>query len=174
MPPIDSMALASARYAGYGYLDAGGAPHYVAGGPLQSGSGSFCRSVGVDTVPLPRARVMLVKPGSAALPAGTPVFLWHTISYAFGPSTTFAGRTGLFRTVTGNSGTTTEEVAAPFDSTAAFAYYVPGSSTPVSNPGAGSAILGVDLKLIGLNERDITNGQTQQSRLETALYFRNR
>ena len=174
MPAIDSMTLVTAGYSGYGYLDTNGVPHFVAGGPLQSGSGSYCNSVGVDTVPHPRASVILVKPGTASMPAGTPVFLWRNVTYAFGTSTSVTGRVGLFRTVAGNAGTVTEEIAAPFDSAAAFAYYVPGSTTPVSNPTAGTPVLGIDLRLIGLNERNITNGQTQQARFETSLYFKNR
>jgi prepilin-type N-terminal cleavage/methylation domain-containing protein len=174
MPPIDSMTLAMAGYSGYGYIDTNSIPHLVNGSALQTGSGAFCNTAGIDTVPHARARTVLVKPGTAAMPAGTPVFLWRTVSYSFGASASVTGAIGLFRTVAGNSTSFTEEIAAPFDSAAAFAYYVPGSTAPVSNPAAGTPVLGVDLRLIGLNERNITNGQTQQARFETALYFKNR
>lgn len=173
MPAIDSMTLATAGYVGYGYIDTNNVPHYVNGGPLQAGSGAFCKTAGVDTVAHPRARVILVKPGSALMPVGTPIFLWRTVTYSLANSATVSGKLGLFRTVVANSGTFVEEIAAPFDNTATFAYYIAGSATPVSNPAATDHILGMDLHLIGLNERNITNGQTQKAPFETALYFKN-
>jgi len=172
MQAIDSLTLADAGLSGYGYVDGNTVPHFIAGGTITQSTGSFCKGVGMDTVPHPRARVMKITPASALLPAGTPVFFWQSVTYWFGSSTSVPGRRGLFRTVV--TKTSTEELAAPFDTAAAFRYYVPGSAAPVTNPTIGTPIIGIDLRLIGLNENNRTNGKTQQARLETALYFKNR
>lgn len=171
MSPVDSLVLADAGYSGYGYIDKNNIPHFVTGGTLSGGNGSVCKGEGIETVAHPRANVIQISPAIAAAPAGTPVFLWQNVTYWFGSSVTVSGRRGLFRTI--GAKTLTEEIAAPFDNTAAFAYFVPGSGAPVSNPAAGTPILGVDLGLIGLNQRS-TNGGTQQARFETSLYFQNR
>lgn len=172
MQAIDSLTLADAGLSGYGYVDTNNVPHFVAGGVVTASSTSHCTAAGMDPVVHPRARVMRITPAVAALPAGTPVFFWQSVTYWFGASTSVTGRRGLFRTVVTKA--STEELAAPFDTAAAFRYYIPGSATPVTNPTIGTPIIGMDLRLIGLNERNITKGQTQQARLETALYFKNR
>jgi type II secretory pathway pseudopilin PulG len=172
MPPMDSLVRADAGYSGYGYIDANSVPHFVSGGSLTNGNSAVCATAGINTVVHPRAAVMKITPASISAPAGTPVFAWQTVVYWFGNSVSHPGRIGLFRTDLTPS--TTEEIAAPFDNTAAFAYYVVGSATPVANPVAGSTILGIDLDLIGLNDRVVSTGQTQQARFETSLYFKNR
>jgi hypothetical protein len=172
MTAIDSLARAQAGFSGYGYVDPTNVPHFVASGTVQAGNGTVCTNAGMDIVSHPRASVIKIVPAAVSLPAGTPVFLYQNITYAFGASTSVTGQIGLFRTVVASS--LTEEIAAPFDATAAFRYYVAGSTTPVTNPTFGTPIVGLDLKLVGLNERNITNGQTRQSPLETTIYFKNR
>ncbi len=169
--PVDSVINAEAGYSGYGYVDVNGVAHYTEpGGAVGSASGAVCTAAGVDTVPT--GRVITVTPAIAAATVGTPVFLFQRITYAFAASTSVSGTRGLFRTIVARS--LTEEISAPFDTAAKFAYYVPGSSTPVSNPAAGTTVLGMDLQLIGLNERNITNGRTQQAPMQSAVYFENR
>jgi len=171
MPPLDSLTRAEAGYGGYGFIDAGGVPHFRSSGSFVNGDASVCTAAGVDVVVHPRARVMQVKPASMSMPVGTPVFVWQTVTYSFTSSSSVPGSVGLFRAIgTGAA----EEIAAPLDNSAAFAYYVDGSSVPVSNPTSTDLILGVELHLIGLNERNTTNGQTQRAPFETALYFKNR
>lgn len=172
MPPMDSLVRSDAGYSGYGYIDTNSVPHFVSGASFTAGNPSVCTGAGVATVAHPRAAVMKITPASVSAPAGTPVFAWQTLVYWFGASVSHPGRIGLFRSDITTS--TTEEIAAPFDNTAAFAYWVAGSATPVSNPVAGATILGIDMNLIGLNDRVLTTGQTQQARLETSLYFKNR
>ncbi len=172
MPPIDSLTLADAGYTGYGWIDTNGDPHFRAGSNFGAGDPTVCAGRNVAVVAHPRARVMKVTPAILGAPEGTPVFVWQDVMYWFGSSISVPGQRGLFRTIT--TKVATEEIAAPFDNTAAFAYYVPGSGTPVSNPAPGTPIVGIDLDLIGLNERNITNGRTQRAPFETALYFKNR
>ena len=69
---------------------------------------------------------------------------------------------------------TAEEISAPLTGASAFLYYPPGGGAPVSSPTLGATVLGVDLRLVGLNQRQITNGKTQSSPVETAIYFKNR
>ena len=101
------------------------------------------------------------------------MFLFQWVSYWFSGSTAYPDSQGLYRTVWSKS--LTEEVAAPFDTAARFRYWVPGSTVPVANISAGTPVIGMDLDIVGLNQRAAgTRGQTQQAPLETRLYFRNR
>jgi hypothetical protein len=116
----------------------------------------------------------VVTPGVATGPtAGTPVFLFQRIRYQFATSTLMPGRLALLRTlVTPN---TTEELVAPFDSTAGFRFYTAGSATSTSTvPAPLSDIVGFDLQLVGLNDRAPSSTAADQAPLTTAVFFQNR
>jgi len=170
LQPIDSLALATASMAGYGWVDAGGAGHYVAGGTLAAGTGVTCFAAGIDTFPQP-GLVTTITPTLGSAPSGTPVFLYQKVTYSIATSSIYPTAKGLFRRI-GNGAA--EEITAPLRVASAFQYYPGGGGAAVSSPALGTTILGVDLQLVGLNLRQVTNGKTQSSPVETAIYFKNR
>jgi type II secretory pathway pseudopilin PulG len=113
------------------------------------------------------------KPISAALP-GNPMFLWQEITYAFGPSTAYGpSKRGLYRIVTNGS---TDEIIAPFDTSAHFRFYVLNQDASQINPPANlNTIRGLDLRL---NARSANtpagNKEPKLSKVMTAVYFKNR
>ncbi len=134
--PTDSFQLASAKYGGYAYPDSTtGLYTYVAAGPtdtIKTTDASRCEkgSVGIfahtANVSGRTGGVYIASGlGLATAPIGSPVFVWHTVSYEFKTSAIYPGRFGLYRTVLGRAGTdvTTDELIAPFKTTARFYYY---------------------------------------------------
>ena len=90
-------------------------------------------------------------PGFQTPAPGTVIYLYQNVTYRFGPSTMMPGRIGLWR----RAGTDpTEELVAPFDSTAGFRCLV-GPALQRFNcppPGGIAAIRGVELRLVGASE----------------------
>ena len=112
-------------------------------------------------------------PISGALP-GNPMFMWQEITYAFGPSTAYGSSTrGLYRIVTGGS---TDEIIAPFDTSAHFRFFVLNNDTSqVLAPNNLNTIRGLDLRLNARSPR-VPQGSTEPklSKVMTAVYFKNR
>jgi prepilin-type N-terminal cleavage/methylation domain-containing protein len=176
LPPIDSVRWAGAAFSGYAWRDTLGVYNYVDPGTAvaaaTSAQAAVCGTATIDTIPT--GRVVVVTPGVATGPtAGTPVFLFQRIRYQFATSTLMPGRLALLRTlVTPN---TTEELVAPFDSTAGFRFYTAGSATSTSTvPAPLSDIVGFDLQLVGLNDRAPSSTAADQAPLTTAVFFQNR
>jgi type II secretory pathway pseudopilin PulG len=168
--PIDSLVLATASLAGHGWIDSGGAGHYVAGGVVAAGSGATCFAAGIDTFPQ-TGLVRTITPTLGSAPAGTPVFLYQNVTYSIRTSVLYPSYKGLFRRI--GSGAA-EEITAPLTATSAFLYYPGSGGAAVSSPTLGTTILGVDLDLVGQNQRDVASGKTQSAPVETAIYFKNR
>lgn len=110
---------------------------------------------------------------SAALP-GNPMFLWQEITYAFAPSKAYGPTMrGLFRIVTGGP---TDEIIAPFDTSAHFRFYVLNSDVSQALPPANlNTIRGLDLRL-NARSANIPSGSKapKLSKVTTAVYFKNR
>jgi type II secretory pathway pseudopilin PulG len=170
LQPIDSLALVTASLAGHGWIDSGGAGHYVAGGAVAAGTGATCFAAGIDTFPQ-TGLVKTIAPSLASAPAGTPVFLYQEVTYSIRTSVIYPFTKGLFRRI--GSGAA-EEITAPLTATSTFLYYPGGGGPATPTPTLGTTILGVDLDLVGQNLRDVTNGKTQTAPVETAIYFKNR
>lgn len=172
--PADPVVTAAAAYSGYAYRNADGtytyAPH--ATGP-NNASASHC------TGSLPRIRVIPAAEGGAVIgllpgidvPRGTPVLLYQQVTYEFKASNTVPGRLALWRTTSAG----TDELVAPFDTTARFRFYVNDAATPVDNAPANlSDLTGIRLVLDGMSERPDRYGNLQRVPVETSVFFRNR
>jgi len=172
--PPDSLLYANAGFSGYAWRSTLGGYTYQDGGTtLGSSTASACLSDSVTT--LPGGKVITLSPGAPfGTPAGSPLFLFQRIRYRFTASSAMPGRIGLWRTVVATS--TPEELAAPFDSTAAFRYFQLGSDTSQSAaPSPLSSTRGVELRLNGAS-RSTPYGAPGPKvvKLTTAIFFQNR
>lgn len=117
--------------------------------------------------------VSTLTPISAALP-GNPMFLWQEITYAFGPSTAYGpSKRGLYRIVTNGP---TDEIIAPFDTSAHFRFYVLNQDASQINPPSNlNTIRGLDLRLNAISPTTPTGSKAPKiSKVMTAVYFKNR
>ena len=191
--PTDSFQLASSKYGGYAIRDSTlGTYTYVTAGASDSmrtsGAGS-CHGGGTnifaDTVTVSGrlGGVYLLTPSPPALTAavGLPVFVWQSVSYEFKTSAIYPGRYGLYRTVSGRSGadTTSDELIAPFKSTARFSYYTQGpygnrDSVTTTAPGTLNNIRGFQIFLPAESSDTMPTRNTPQSAITTtAVFFKN-
>ena len=190
--PTDSFQLASSKYGGYAVRDStAGTYTYVTAlstDSMRTTGAGRCHSGGVnifaDTAPVAGrlGSVYLLSPAPPAITAvGSPVFVWQTVSYEFKTSAIYPGRYGLYRTVSGLSGadTTSDELIAPFKSTARFSYYTQlpyGTKDTVSTsaPGALNNIRGFQIYLPAESSDTMPTRNTPQSATTTtAVFFKN-
>ena len=171
--PVDSLTLATAALSGYAWRGSSGTYTLQTSGVSVS-AGGFGTCTGVNVTPVSGGRVYNVAPAlPAAATAGTPVYLYQTIRYEFAPSTTYSGRTGLWRTLV-TSGAT-EEVAAPFDPTAGFEFYdrTAGGSASTTVPTLAN-IRGIELVFNGQSEKPRFGKTTPETtKHRTAVFFMN-
>ncbi len=175
--PVDSLLFAQAIPGGYAWRDDAGAYTYVTSGVTASvGSAGLCTTPGITT--LTGGKVLSIAP---TLPAGAlvgaPVFLFQTVTYWFGSSGLLPGRTGLFRRVGASVVSTAgEEIAAPFDPSSNFAFFVLNANTSQASAPANLADLrGVELNLVGASRYIPRTRSTYKTEpLTTAIFFQNR
>ena len=119
-------------------------------------------------------------PGITAV--GSPMFVWQTVKYEFATSTIFPGRLGLYRTVSGRGGSdqTTDELIAPFASSARFYYYTmnpygaPRDSAVSTPPANLNNIRGFRIFLPAESSDTMPTRNTPQSAtVSTAVFFKN-
>ncbi len=174
--PVDSLLFAQAAFGGYAWRDSVGAYTYVAGGSVSAGSASTCTAASITTPTGGKVLTLSATLPSGAL-VGNPVFLYQTITYSFGSSGLLPGRTGLFRQVASAlSAFGPEEIAAPFDPSSGFAFFVLNSNTSqASAPGSLADLRGVELNLIGAS-RFVPRGRAtyKTEPTTTAVFFQNR
>jgi hypothetical protein len=188
--PADSAMQALATFGGVAYRDSAsgifqfGASGTIAAGTIlqQQGCADSVTGPGISMVSY-RGRsgrvLSIVQPGSTATPIknalpGNPMFLWQEVTYAYGPSTAFGpSRRGLFRIVTGGP---TDEIIAPFDTSAHFRFFVLNRDTSqVLPPSNLNTIRGLDLRL-NARSANVPSGSKEPklSKVMTAVYFKNR
>ena len=177
--PVDSVMYNALGFYGYGWRDnATGNFTYVESGAAVGAKNiaGACTSNQITTV-TNGIRVSLTPGLPAAATLGTPILLFRRIRYEFLPSVLVPGSTGLFRTVIYQNGSTTsEELAAPFASTASFAFFTIESQTAQTSPPADLTTLrGFELHFDGMSERT-PSGKTVRATapFTTAVFFRNR
>jgi hypothetical protein len=157
MLPVDSLMVAQAVYAGWAYRGTTGAYTLVPLGtaPVTSASPTQCTGSGsgqaqIKTLTLGgrAGDVLEVGPSVAAptAPVGQAVFFYQKITYEFKASTAYPGWNGLYRTVLGGS---TDELAAPYDTSARFKFWTAGASASVSAAPAKELIRGLDVVFVG-------------------------
>jgi prepilin-type N-terminal cleavage/methylation domain-containing protein len=170
--PADSFVTANAVYGGYAYRQANDVYAYRDGAgtpPTPSGLGSQCTNNGVALLqPSP----YILTP-SAPARVGTSVMLYQYVTYRFAASTLVPGRRGLYRQVTNGP---TDELVAPFDTTARFRYFwgTESGASQASAPADLSRVNGIELVLDGLSERPDGDGSFRRVPMRTAVFFKNR
>lgn len=176
--PVDSVMYARPDFYGYAWRGATtGAYNYVeSGASLSIGTPSVCTSASITT--LTNGKVVALSPAlPPAATFGTPVLLFRRISYEFKASALIPGRTGLWRTtINPNGSQTSEELIAPFASTASFKFFVVGSpSAQAAPPATLSELRGFELHLDGMSESPAAGRAVEESApFVTAVYFKNR
>ena len=193
MLPTDSSVLAMATYAGFAWRDTSTGRYTIvprpssatSDAPLTSGSPSRCTGTGVGQASLrtfsANGRTSEILDLNSAVATGahsvSPVFFWQRVSYSFKqsnayPSTATTTYLGLYRDVEGAS---SEEILAPFDTSARFRFYVSGADASVVVPPALSSIVGVDLVLNALSSRVVSDNinSHSMSTVRTSVFFKN-
>lgn len=171
--PVDSAAYVEPGFSGYAWRNGTGTYSYVeVGASVTSGSAALCTSAGITT--LTGGKIIGVSPALPLLATpGSAVLLYRRITYEFGPSTVFSGRTALHRKVVATNAT--EELASPFDSTSRFRFYALNSGTATDAVPPLANIRGIELSLLGASENVPRGAATfQKSPTITSVFFRNR
>lgn len=176
--PVDSVMYSQPGFYGYAWRDnTTGAYTYVEGGTsLIVGDATICSNAGITT--LPRGTVVALSPVlPAAATAGTPVMLFRRVRYEFTASNLVPGKTGLWRTVINPDGSlASEELVAPFASTASFKFFSVNDPVAEAAPPASlSNLRGIELHLDGMSERAaLGQAAAESAPFITAVYFKNR
>lgn len=171
--PVDSLVLANAALSGYAWRGSTGSYTLQEGGATTA-TGSSATCTGENITPIAGGIVLNVSP---ALPvtatSGTPVYLYQRVQYAFAPSTTYPGRTALWRTLAETSAT--EEIAAPFAATAGFEFYDLDAGNPsTTTVPTLTNIRGIELVLNGQSETPRFGRATPETTsYRTAVFFMN-
>lgn len=189
----DSFQLATAKYGGYAVrsLTTGSYGYSAAGtGDTITSTGSGrCHSGGVsifaDTITAGGrpGRVVVASPGPpAGTVVGAPAFVWQTVVYEFKNSGMYPGSKGLYREIRGrgNSDVLTEELLAPFASTARFSYYsIPAQVRDAPDSVAPAVAMYDSLRgfriVLPAQAPDTVPGRTgpQTATTTTAVFFKN-
>lgn len=191
--PVDSSMTALGEYAGWAYRDSvdGRFKYKDAAVPvnvnsLTTGSAAICATAppggpGIAQATWgPRTGRIVVVPD---LPVGTahpgwPIFLYQQITYRFRPSGSFPGRQGLYRIVKTNdpSAPISDEIIAPFDTSAKFRFYVLNADTAQdAAPADLNDARGLQLVLAGSSPRTPQGeSQARTEALVTGVFFKNR
>jgi prepilin-type N-terminal cleavage/methylation domain-containing protein len=192
--PIDNTLWAASLtgFAGFAWRDeATGTYRYRTTSTTVSTVGpAVCSAAGIATLPASAGggtagRVVqlgapsmgnTVAPYTSLVPTvGMNVLLLQQVRYRFAPSVALPGATALWREVL--SGTPiSEELAAPFDSTARFRFYVTGSSVAQDAvPSPRSLTRGIEIHLDGLSESaPLGSAAPKRVGLTTSIFFKNR
>ena len=188
MLPVDNTQWSAARFAGFAWRDnTTSAYRYRTSSTngatiFTPGTGSVCTTAGITTLPASAGggtagRVVNLNAstiGSGSPSIGMNVFVYQQVRYRFMPSFALPGRVALFRQVL--NGGPNEELAAPFDSTARFRFYVVGSDVAQDGvPFPRSNTRGIEIHLDGQSEA-VPVGGTDYKRmgLTTSIFFKNR
>ena len=195
--PVDSAMTALGYYSGWAYRDSTtGRPIYndaatptpfgslttlatpttctnsavLAGG---AGTGISALTVNGRTGRMIQTSDPLVAGGSP----GWPVFLYQQITYRFDSSTAYPHRVGLFRKVRANNaaGFVSDEIIAPFDTSAKFRFFVNNADGAVDAPPADlNTVRGLELNLTGSSPRAQQGKKEAIDGLVTGVFFKNR
>jgi hypothetical protein len=192
--PVDNSVWAAARFAGWAWRDeATGKYRYrMTTTGLGAGVPAACTAASIRTLTAAEGGgtagrlVQFSSPGtmgtsfgySGLVPTvGMSVMLLQRVRYRFAPSAALAATdptaVALWRDVIGGA---SEELAAPFDNTARFRFYVAGSDIPQDAvPSPITLTRGIELHLDGRSET-VPQGSTTNKRMQltTSIFFKNR
>jgi type II secretory pathway pseudopilin PulG len=178
--PADSASYFAAALSGYAWRDTTGAYVYVepatvssTSAPLSSCTGASPPITTLTTSAWP-ARAVGLRPNDIRTAQGTVVYLYQLVRYAFAPSGELPGRIGLWRRVLSTGAS--DELVAPFDTSAGFQFLVGSALTPrVLPPADLTTVRGLRLLLVAQSEQP-PEGRTipVKFNLTTNVIFRNR
>ncbi|MEP7001776.1 MAG: prepilin-type N-terminal cleavage/methylation domain-containing protein, partial [bacterium] len=190
--PTDSFQTVSGKYGGYAVRDSvAGTYAYVAAGTtdtITATNVNRCHGAGInifaDTTRVAgrAGGVFVMSPAPPGITGvGSPMFVWHTVTYEFKDSQIYSGRKGLYRTVRGraNTDTTSDELIAPFKSSARFSYYKqnPYATRDVPDtipPASLNDLRGFQIFLPAESSDTMPTRNTPQSaNTTTAVFFKN-
>lgn len=191
--PVDSAMTALGQYAGWAYRDSTtGEYTYIASASpvnlnaLTAGVATACTAApptGPGITPVTygtrTGRIVVVPDLPTGTPkAGWPMFLFQEITYKFGQSGAFPGRIGLLRRVkTSNpAAPISDEIIAPFDTSAKFRFYVLNADTAQDGvPADLNQVRGLQLVLAGSSPRTPQGEKRAKGQaLVTGVFFKNR
>jgi prepilin-type N-terminal cleavage/methylation domain-containing protein len=186
--PVDSVVLATPGYSGVAVRLSDGTWSHATNGVLTE-SGSWpnaCTTAGISAITAPsgapnqRTRAYTVGFGTvigSPLTVGSVIVLYRRTRYYFGVSAQagLTGRTALWRHYL-DSGAGAIELAAPFDTSAAFRFYDLAATTAQDAvPSPLTNTRGVELFLPGESDRTARQRTApEQADLRTAIFFVNR
>ena len=179
--PIDSFQYSTMRFGGYAVRDATtGIYSYVSGGTISAADVSNCHGspkIYADTVTMGGRQGKVVQV-TGTVPAGTVAgsmaMIWQNVKYVFATSKIYSNRLGLYRITYTSTAADTNELIAPFSSTARFNYYVSKSTATSTTPTDLNTIIGLQIYLAA-EAADTVPGRTgpKKSPLTTAVFFKN-
>jgi hypothetical protein len=168
--PTDSVMMAQAAPSGYAWRTATGFSYGTNITSLTAGNAATCTGVNIST--LTGGRVALIAPGAGAtVTAGTPVFLYQRVQYAF---QTISGTRVLTRNqLSGGGGAeTVAEMFVPGGTR--FRFFVGSSNVAQdSAPGTLSTLRGFELALEGQGEYAAPGAPLPSTALAQKVFFRN-
>jgi len=180
--PVDSAMFAAPGYAGFAVrdpLDGQYVYHVANTSAPATNSTSACTGSPANVTLMAGARVLRVTTAATvAATLGTPVLLYRNVRYAFNTSAAIPGRRALWRRQLDATGTVTgsEELAAPFDSTARFRFFILNGRVPSDTlPTALADLRGLSVFLPGESEGSPRlRGAPEQANLSSSVFFLNR
>lgn len=175
MLPVDSATYAAAVPAGLAWRDATGRYTVITRSITVSASTNMaaCAADSIRVVPGGRLVEITGIPGGQSPPSGSIFYLFEIVTYSFRPSAELPGRIGLWR----RSGSRPyEELVAPFDKTARFAFLLGANLEPrEAVPASLDSVRGLELRLVGASDYP-PQGSSAPSRFElrTRVAFMNK
>ncbi len=169
--PSDSLVYAEATASGLAWRDVNGDYNFLTGITVASSSDpSDCTADSIRAVPGGR---IIVLTGASSVQSGRLFYLYETIKYSYEPSVDLPGKIGLYRT---DGLGTKEELLAPFDTAASFAFLMGQDMSTVSTVTSGQLqdVRGLELRLIG-ESYFVPQGEAEPQifDLRTSVTFRN-
>jgi prepilin-type N-terminal cleavage/methylation domain-containing protein len=181
--PVDSLIYNYPPNAviGYAVRDTTGFYKYSTGAVTKSENGTVSNCTGgttpIDTVPTGKVITLgPTLPGLTSANVAQVVVLYRTITYAFADSKTLPGKTALWRITKTTGGADSIELAAPYDTSARFRFYVGNADAAQDSPPAAlTKVRGLELRLNALSESNLrVTGQPALAKSTTAVFFQNR
>lgn len=178
--PVDSTLLAMGQ-TGFAVRNplTGQLSYYMNNTPATTGSTGVCTSSPANMTIMPGGLVLQMNGTVLPAPAvATPIYLIRFLEYEFAPSVEVPGRTALWRRQLNQAGVAvrTEELAAPFDTTSRFRFYILNDRVPSDTvPTFLANLRGIEFLLSGESE-GTARGRTapEQANLSTSIFFLNR
>jgi len=175
VPPIDDVTWDAgvANAAGYGWRDGSNNLNWYEGSlnlNVSLTAPSTCTAA-LASIPGTKTRYVRMNQISGSY-TGAVMFFHQRITYSFGNSTSVPGTRALFRTRVREN--VPEELVAPFDATARFRFFEGTAMAAADAPPADlNDLRGIELFLVGLNERMSNATAAETVPLRTAVFFKN-